>query len=75
MAADLFKKGIGTYNQTTKEADMPYYYVNKNQQANGDHEVHKKGCSWLPLPSNRIYLGDFLSCGQRSKRPKNTTFR
>ena len=35
------------------------YYVNKNAQWNGDHEVHNSGCSWLPDVSNRIYLGDF----------------
>ncbi len=38
------------------------YYVNKNAQANGDHEVHTSGCTWLPNQENRIYLGDFTSC-------------
>ena len=42
---------------------MSYYYVNKNAQANGDHEVHVSGCSFMPLTENRIYLGDFTSCG------------
>ena len=42
---------------------MSYYYVNKNAQANGDHEVHVSGCSFMPLSENRIYLGDFTSCG------------
>lgn len=41
---------------------MARYYVNKNMQANGDHEVHKTGCTWLPNPENRIYLGDYSSC-------------
>ena len=41
---------------------MNRYYVNKNAQSNGDHEVHKTGCSWLPKPENRIYLGLFYSC-------------
>ncbi len=49
---------------------MAYYYVNKNQQTNGDHEVHKKGCSWLPLSENRIYLGDYSSCGPAVKEAK-----
>ena len=39
------------------------YYVNKNAQTNGDHEVHQTGCSFLPDESNRIYLGEFASCG------------
>ena len=42
---------------------MANYYVNKNQQTNGDHEVHTTGCSWLSKVENRIYLGDFFSCG------------
>ncbi len=41
---------------------MANYYVNKNAQLNGDHEVHVAGCKWLPLPENRIYLGAFPSC-------------
>ena len=38
------------------------YYVNKNAQANGDHEVHKSNCSFLPDTDNRMYLGDFTNC-------------
>lgn len=41
---------------------MARYYVNKNAQSNGDHEVHKQGCSFMPDESNREYLGDFPSC-------------
>tara|TARA_Y100001956_G_scaffold43096_1_gene42072 strand:- start:1848 stop:2054 length:207 start_codon:yes stop_codon:yes gene_type:complete len=41
---------------------MENYYVNKNVQTNGDHEVHKTGCSFLPSPDNRIYLGAFSNC-------------
>ncbi len=38
------------------------YYVNKNAQSNGDHEVHRTGCAWLPNVENRIYLGLFYGC-------------
>lgn len=38
------------------------YYVNKNEQSNGDHEVHKSTCSHLPDYDNRMYLGDFSNC-------------
>lgn len=41
---------------------MPRYYVNDNAQANGDHEVHQSGCSWLPEPHNRTSLGVFETC-------------
>ena len=41
---------------------MTAYYVNKNAQHNGDHEVHKSGCSYMPYPENRIYLGEHDSC-------------
>ena len=39
---------------------MALYYVNNNAQANGDHEVHKDGCTYMP--HNRTYLGDHPSC-------------
>jgi len=42
---------------------MSSYYINKNQQANGDHEVHVTGCAYLPSENNRVYLGEFSSCG------------
>ncbi len=41
---------------------MTRYYVNKNAQSNGDHEVHRPGCSFMPDAENRIYLGYFSSC-------------
>ncbi|MCC6913206.1 MAG: hypothetical protein IT566_05845 [Rhodospirillaceae bacterium] len=41
---------------------MPNYCVNKNAQANGDHEVHRDGCSYLPAPANQHYLGNHLTC-------------
>ena len=46
----------------TKGDDMDHFYVNKNAQANGDHEVHKHNCAYKPLPENSIYLGQFLTC-------------
>ena len=41
---------------------MASYYVNKNEQQNGDHEVHKSGCYWLSLAKDTTYLGGFDSC-------------
>ncbi|HCG63238.1 MAG TPA: hypothetical protein DEZ27_05400 [Sphaerochaeta sp.] len=38
------------------------YYVNKNAQVNGDHEVHREDCAKLPLSENRIYLGAHEDC-------------
>jgi hypothetical protein len=37
------------------------FYANKNAQSNGDHEVHRLTCNWLPDAENRLYLGDFLT--------------
>jgi len=33
-----------------------------NAQLNGDHEVHTTGCTFMPRPENRIYLGEFNTC-------------
>ena len=51
---------------------MARYYVNKNAQANGDHEVHADGCSWLPKPENRLFLGDYASCSPAVTEAKKT---
>lgn len=45
-----------------EEGLMASYYVNKIEQANGDHEVHREGCFYMPASTNRIYLGEFYSC-------------
>lgn len=42
--------------------EVTRYYVNKEAQDNGDHEVHTSGCSFLPSAENRKYLGEFSSC-------------
>ena len=50
---------------------MYKYTINKHAQNNGDHEIHKSGCSHEPLPRNRVDLGyqidDFsaLNAGKR----------
>ena len=51
---------------------MARYYVNKNAQDNGDHEVHVTGCNYLPKPENRIYLGSFDSCHNAVKKARET---
>ncbi len=51
---------------------MPKYYVNKNAQNNGDHEVHVDGCSRMPEPENRMYLGYFSNCREAVKEAKKT---
>lgn len=39
---------------------MANYYVNRNAQQNGDHEVHLDGCT--RMPTNPLYLGSFSTC-------------
>jgi hypothetical protein len=51
---------------------MATYYVNKQAQANGDHEVHKSDCSFLPTESNRLYLGSFTNCRDAVREAKKT---
>ena len=47
---------------------MTNYYVNKNAQSTGEHEVHKDGCSFMP--SEWIYLGDFSTCKEAIKEAR-----
>jgi hypothetical protein len=49
---------------------MDYYYVNKNAQANGDHEVHKGTCAYLPTAQNQLYLGLFSTCQEAVRATK-----
>ena len=49
---------------------MARYYVNKNAQNNGDHEVHKSDCQRLPIPANRQHLGSFSNCRDAVRKAK-----
>ncbi len=51
---------------------MTHYYVNKNAQSNGDHEVHTLSCSYLPSETNRLYLGTYSTCQEAVKKAKQT---
>lgn len=47
------------------------YYINKNAQLTGEHEIHKSTCNHLPNKSHMQYLGDFqddFSALQEAKR-------
>lgn len=46
------------------------YYVNKNGQNNGDHEVHKENCPHCANSENRIYLGFYTDCKDAVKEAK-----
>lgn len=41
---------------------MTLYYVDKRSRLDGDHEVHRSGCSFMPEERHRMRLGDHLSC-------------
>lgn len=45
-----------------------YYYVNKNAQLNGDHEVYVSSFTRLPEENNRMYLGIYEPVLQRLGR-------
>ena len=49
---------------------MENYYVNKHAQTNGDHEVHKGTCNWLPSIDNRVHLGTFSTCQEAVREAK-----
>ena len=46
------------------------YYVNRHPQDNGDHEVHKEDCQFLPDKENRVDLGLFYDCEQAVEKAK-----
>lgn len=36
---------------------MDHYYLNRQQQPTGEHEIHRYGCPYGAHPNNRIDLG------------------
>lgn len=51
---------------------MPNYCVNKESQSNGDHEVHKMSCNYLPAPYNQKDLGYHPDCYSAVREAKRT---
>jgi len=51
---------------------MDKYILNKNQQANGDYEVHNitTGCGYMPNIENQIDLGSHQTCHQAVSEAK-----
>lgn len=54
---------------------MQHYYVSKQAQSNGNHEIHVPRCTYLPEGDNSRYLGAFVNCNDalraaRSEYPK-----
>ncbi|MBQ9313676.1 MAG: hypothetical protein IJ220_01555 [Clostridia bacterium] len=49
---------------------MARYYVNKNSQSTGEHEVHKEGCYRMPLTQNQIFLGYFPNANYAVREAK-----
>lgn len=57
---------------------MPYYYVNKNKQSNGDNEVHRTdelNCQNPALQSNRISLGWHSDCNGAVNKARELGYR
>lgn len=49
---------------------MKKYYVNNNEQSNGDHEVHNQNCFYLPLIKSKTDLGYHHSCNSAVAKAK-----
>lgn len=49
------------------------FYVNKNEQWTGEHEVHRANCAWLPDAANRIYLASFTPLRRLFRKHVSTT--
>ena len=51
------------------------YYVNRNAQQNGDHEVHREGCEWLALALDTALLGSYTNCRDAVMHAKRLGYR
>ena len=54
---------------------MPYYYVNKNAQPGGEHEIHTTSCNHgVTIESNKLSLGYHSDCkGAKQEAKKHYT--
>lgn len=43
---------------------MPAFYVSQRARTDGIHVVHRSGCTSIPDPIRRLYLGDFDSADE-----------
>jgi len=66
---------IGFNNLIKKENKMFYFYLNKNAQPSGEHEIHKDKCSYLPHPFNREYLGYLSNFSQAKEAAKKLGYK
>jgi len=41
---------------------MQHYYVNKQAQPNGEHEVHVPRCTYVAEGEDAVHLGTFVNC-------------
>lgn len=51
---------------------MPWYYVNKNAQSDGYHEVHETGCAQGANAENQDDLGWHADCSGAVKKAKGS---
>ncbi|MFM2292015.1 MAG: hypothetical protein RIS29_1828 [Bacteroidota bacterium] len=49
---------------------MDYYYLSKQARDNGDHEIHKQGCRYMPLERYVQALGQFTHSVEALKEAK-----
>ena len=47
---------------------MQHYYFNQNTDAQGNHQVHAVGCSFLPNIENQTYIGYEPDCHAAIRR-------
>ena len=64
---------VANYYGINRRNHLDHFIINKNQQNNGDHEVHNKtkGCSYMPNSENQIGLGTHSSCHEAVSTAKS----
>ncbi len=49
---------------------MDKFYISKFSETNGDYDVHKADCLFLPSEKHRFFLGSFDKCSEAIKKGK-----
>lgn len=61
---------VSPYAFVTTDTLNKTWYVNRNAQKDGDHEVHVEGCSYLKRCKHCFSLGVFSTCQDALKEAR-----
>lgn len=54
---------------------MPYYHITRAPLVGGCHEIHQRGCMYMPAPADCLPLGSHPTCHDAMTRAREHSSR